>query len=132
MCTVAYNLDRVYVLASRITIDKLPTVMTQTTIALLVAQVVVQSKQPNSANIIISLENTKNYRRKDDGSSIRANAMPPCLALRLPEAWGKTAIIERVSLLQKTPKACFCGGQKMPYFSTCPTQNEFVEDFFSF
>ena len=89
-----------------------------------------QSKQPNSANIIISLENTKNYRRKDDGSSIRANAMPPCLALRLPEAWGKTAIIERVSLLQKTPKACFCGGQKMPYFSTCPTQNEFVEDFF--
>ena len=61
--------------------------MTQTTIALLVAQVVVQSKQPNSANIIISLENTKNYRRKDDSGrmaalEVEANALPCATARR--------------------------------------------------
>ena len=46
-----------------------------------------QSKQPNSANIIISLENTKNYRRKDDSGrtaalEVEANALP-CATARM-------------------------------------------------
>ena len=81
--------------------------MTQTTIALLVAQVVVQSKQPNSANIIISLENTKNYRRKDGGRRrMVALEQMHCHVLQCQK--GKTAIIERVSqeLVSLVVKRC--------------------------
>lgn len=93
--------------------------MTQTTIALLVAQVVVQSKQPNSANIIISLENTKNYRRKDGGRRrMVALEQMHCHVLQFQK--GKTAIIERVSqeLLSMVVKRClmFQSGQTKMLF----------------
>lgn len=93
--------------------------MTQTTIALLVAQVVVQSKQPNSANIIISLENTKNYRRKDGGRRrMVALEQMHCHVLQCQK--GKTAIIERVSqeLLSMVVKRClmFQSGQTKMLF----------------
>ena len=94
--------------------------MTQTTIALLVAQVVVQSKQPNSANIIISLENTKNYRRKDGGRRRRMVALEQMHCHVLQCQKGKTAIIERVSqeLLSMVVKRClmFQSGQTKMLF----------------